>query len=1785
MADNHNFRIKNGLEVGGVEVITANGLMVLPNTSTASTQDGGTNNTRIATTAFVQQEITSLIGGAPGSLNTLNELAAAINDDASYASTLTTALATKLPLAGGTLTGNLSLGVYSTTATASLLLNGSTANKQSVLKCTDGNLHIDAASGNSVYLNWYGGTGGTFFGNGSAGQKARIDGSGNLTLSGTVDGVDISARDAILTSTTTTANAALPKVGGTMTGTLTVPTIKTPTVGIGVNAYTSAPVSHTSTGYEGLFWHQDSSYGIYRTIGAWTGSYQQLKIKFVTGIELDGGGTSYGKSGVNILGGNLQIDGTTIVDASRNLSNIALTTTDYYRTLANLSSTGDGGLLIYSGKRLGFDESGVRSWTLKANSGNLNVYSGDGNGSFSAGNFLTAGTVTASGGNSTNWNTAYTVANAALPKTGGTITGALTINSSLTVGNTTSSDIYMTDTDEGTRRIHCNSNRIGFLNSANGWGAYCDDAGNWGVAGVVSAAGGNSGQWNTAYTVANAALPKSGGAMTGNISFPAGQNIIRTTHSSGFLEGSYNNVGGNDAKSNPIYTIGSAYNPSDTALGNMYGIGYTNSSFTSMLDGWGLYVAADGDVRIGLCGATGRIKTTGTIEVSGGNSTNWNTAYGWGNHASAGYTNDQTAAEILTAIKTVDSSGSGLDADLLDGQQGSYYQPASTAITTANIGSQSVSSASNIDGRAFVNTGSNSATNADTIDSNGISYYTSGVTNFSGNATDGALYSQQYSTTWQHQIAGDYRSGQIAVRGKNSGNWQPWNKVWTAGNDGSGSGLDADLLDGVSSNSFLRSDTVDSFTGTSLQFPTLGLSINTNNGAATTHYIRGTSTHIVFGTVDGNAYYQNYGNTTGAYNLSGVVTHNGSLVGSKIWGISNDGSGSGLDADLLDGQQGSYYYAASNPSGYTSNVGDITGVTAGTGLTGGGTSGTPTLNVIGGSGITANANDIAVDSTVLTTSTYGTTLTPVYAPVKKGTATLTNSYQTVCTVNGSSLGSSVRMTIAGTGASTVISTILDIVCNHSLDILVTSQTGTYTILTVKIVSNNNEDFAVQLKTNSTNNLPVNMEVFALNSETVAFTSTNPYTGATLEHECKSGGFASSSSGGSAHEFYSNGTKLIAANDNQSLHDTNALSISGSTITLRKGDNTTETIAIPAQGDITGVTAGNGLTGGATSGAATVNVGAGDGISVTANTVTVNSTVVRTTGAQTITGLKTFTDNGGIKYSGISSTPLWLNRSSGTNVNIRLSSSSGTTYVGQGASSGILEIGTTADLIGPGQRVFADNYHPNADKWTTARSHTVTLTGAVTGTVSQSVDGTAAKTWTIATTATADPTLTLAGDVTGSATFTNLGNATLTATVANNSHTHIQANITDSYRLFNNMGQNHSTTTDFNSISNFGVRYVQGNTNGPGTGSTQFYGVTLGLGNEHAISTYAMQLAIPRYLATDKYVSFRTREGGTWQSWTKIAAGTADTWKTARTLTTTLTGDVTGTASMSVNGGSNQTVTINTVVANNSHTHSYLPLAGGTLTGTLNSTTGNYTSTTAANSFTTAHGYIQLGPMNTSWAHIYTDRPGFYLNKEMRVNNNLVWNSGNDGSGSGLDADLLDGIQGSSFLRSDATDTASGAVTFSAATIYMAGDLAHSGDTNTYMGFHAADQWRVVTGGVERLEVNNTAVTVSGNFTATGNITAYSDIRLKEDIKPIEDAVSKVQQLTGNTYTRNDLKDPERRYGGVIAQEVEVVLPEAVNDSEDGTKTVDYNAMIALLIESIKELKAEVDDLKTQLENK
>ena len=95
--------------------------------------------------------------------------------------------------------------------------------------------------------------------------------------------------------------------------------------------------------------------------------------------------------------------------------------------------------------------------------------------------------------------------------------------------------------------------------------------------------------------------------------------------------------------------------------------------------------------------------------------------------------------------------------------------------------------------------------------------------------------------------------------------------------------------------------------------------------------------------------------------------------------------------------------------------------------------------------------------------------------------------------------------------------------------------------------------------------------------------------------------------------------------------------------------------------------------------------------------------------------------------------------------------------------------------------------------------------------------------------------------------------------------------------------------------------------------------------------------------------------------------------------------------------------------------------------------------------------------------------------------------------------------------------------------------------------------------------------VSGDVYATGNVTGYSDKRAKEDIKKIENALEKIEQLNGYTYTMND-----KRYTGLIAQEVLPVLPEAVTGSEDTNYALAYGNMMGLIVEAIKELKQKID---------
>ena len=109
-----------------------------------------------------------------------------------------------------------------------------------------------------------------------------------------------------------------------------------------------------------------------------------------------------------------------------------------------------------------------------------------------------------------------------------------------------------------------------------------------------------------------------------------------------------------------------------------------------------------------------------------------------------------------------------------------------------------------------------------------------------------------------------------------------------------------------------------------------------------------------------------------------------------------------------------------------------------------------------------------------------------------------------------------------------------------------------------------------------------------------------------------------------------------------------------------------------------------------------------------------------------------------------------------------------------------------------------------------------------------------------------------------------------------------------------------------------------------------------------------------------------------------------------------------------------------------------------------------------------------------------------------------------------------------------------------------------------------------------------ALDVSGSILATGNITAFSDINLKKNIEVIPNALDKVSQIRGVTFDRIDMED-EPRQTGMIAQEVERILPEAVHTNKEGIKSVAYGNLVGLLVESIKELKAEVEELKEKLE--
>ena len=150
---------------------------------------------------------------------------------------------------------------------------------------------------------------------------------------------------------------------------------------------------------------------------------------------------------------------------------------------------------------------------------------------------------------------------------------------------------------------------------------------------------------------------------------------------------------------------------------------------------------------------------------------------------------------------------------------------------------------------------------------------------------------------------------------------------------------------------------------------------------------------------------------------------------------------------------------------------------------------------------------------------------------------------------------------------------------------------------------------------------------------------------------------------------------------------------------------------------------------------------------------------------------------------------------------------------------------------------------------------------------------------------------------------------------------------------------------------------------------------------------------------------------------------------------------------------------------------------------------------------------------------------------------------------------------------------------------------YTGNTHDYTFYDASVGIRWYTAGSEDMRLlDNGTLHVDGDIIAYS--TTISDARLKDNVVTIENAIDKIKKLRGVEYTWNAGTRKDKRDLGLIAQEVEEVLPEIVHEhdmplmdgAEDNTtyKTVDYEKIVGVLIEGMKELSAKVEELENKL---
>ena len=204
----------------------------------------------------------------------------------------------------------------------------------------------------------------------------------------------------------------------------------------------------------------------------------------------------------------------------------------------------------------------------------------------------------------------------------------------------------------------------------------------------------------------------------------------------------------------------------------------------------------------------------------------------------------------------------------------------------------------------------------------------------------------------------------------------------------------------------------------------------------------------------------------------------------------------------------------------------------------------------------------------------------------------------------------------------------------------------------------------------------------------------------------------------------------------------------------------------------------------------------------------------------------------------------------------------------------------------------------------------------------------------------------------------------------------------------------------------------------------------------------------------------------------------------------------------------------------------------------------------------------------------------------------------------VDADTLDSVNSTSFARADATDTISGAWTFSATTTFngtvnMRGaldladnDVLRMGSSDDCEFFcNGSHQYLDLNSGIGNLYIRDTDITRftfddAGSFTATADITAYSDERLKSNILPRMNALGDVLALELVDFTRDDRND--KKEFGFIAQHVQMILPEMVTRASEPDEngwhilSVDHGKISTLYAGAIQQLHAMILDLQNEM---